>query len=134
MFHFVNKRKRFGFEKHPSVGYFGSGFTRDQKAAMAYGFLMILKTDLPLNQNMYHYAYKQLELIGFGIQSKYMEQYLDLDQQTILVQIKKLNLEQKKWFAKALHAMLYEIGTKPSFKHIECYLKIGKQTFNPFIK
>ncbi|WP_136482233.1 hypothetical protein [Cognatitamlana onchidii] len=134
MFSLVNKKKRFGFERHPRVIYFGRGLSVKQKAAMAHVFFHVLRADTSPNLKMYDYVYGQFQLIGFGIRSKYMETYEDSNIEDSFKLVKKLSLEQKKWFASALNGMLYEIGEKPSFKHIQNYLKVGEQTLNPFIK
>lgn len=132
---FKKKERRYGFEMHPRILNFSNTFTIEEKAAMAHSFLMLMKADsVSLNLKMYNYIYNQFESIGFGLQSKYMEQYTVNDLNYTLTKINSLSSDQKKWFAISLHAMLYEIGVKPSFYHIQYYLKLGEQTSNPYIK
>ena len=88
----------------------------------------LLEQDLGLVNNA------KILSIGFGVKSKYMEQYKANALNDTFSKISELTIDQKKWFAIALHAMLYEIGIKPSFRHIQYYLTLGQQTSNPYIK
>lgn len=136
MFKLFNKEKRrYGFERHPRILKFSKSLTVEQKAAMAHSFLIVMRADgAALNLRMYNFIYDQFESIGFGLKSKYMEEYNANDLNDTFTKINNLSIDQKRWFAMALHAMLYEIGVKPSFQHIQYFLTIGKQTSNPYIK
>ena len=136
MFKLFNKKKRrYGFERHPRILKFSKSLTVEQKAAMAHSFLIVMRADgAALNLRMYNFIYDQFESIGFGLKSKYMEEYNANDLNDTFTKINNLSIDQKRWFAIALHAMLYEIGAKPSFQHIQYFLTIGKQTSNPYIK
>lgn len=136
MFKLFNKKKRrYGFERHPRILKFSKSLTVEQKAAMAHSFLIVMRADgAALNLRMYNFIYDQFESIGFGLKSKYMEEYNANDLNDTFTKINNLSIDQKRWFAMALHAMLYEIGVKPSFQHIQYFLTIGKQTSNPYIK
>lgn len=132
---FKKKRRRYGFARHPRVLNFGKSLTKEQKTAMAHVFLMVMKADgSTLNLKMYNYIFEQFESIGFGLKSKYMEAFESNDLDDTYTQINSLSNDQKRWFATALHAMLYEIDVKPTFHHIQYYLTLGKQTSNPYIK
>jgi len=132
---FKKRKRRYGFERHPKLINFSRSLSLEQKAAMAHTFLMMMRADgSSINLKMYNYIYDQFESIGFGLKSKYMEEYNSNDLDGTYTEINNLSVNQKKWFAMALHAMLYEIGIKPSFQHIQYYLTLGKQTSNPYIK
>ena len=132
---FKRKKRSFGFEMHPRIVNFGRSLSIEQKTAMAQTFLMVMKADdSSLNLKMYNYINEQLESIGFGLKTTYMEDYQSIDLDDTYTKINNLFIDQKRWFAIALHAMLYEIGIEPSFQHIQYYLILGKQTTNPFIK
>lgn len=132
---FKKKERRYGFKSHPRISNFSRGLTVEEKAAMAHSFFMLMKADdASLNLKMYTYVHEQFESIGFGVKSKYMEQYKANALNDTFSKISELTIDQKKWFAIALHAMLYEIGIKPSFRHIQYYLTLGQQTSNPYIK
>ncbi|WP_298531913.1 hypothetical protein [uncultured Algibacter sp.] len=132
---FKKKKRRYGFARHPRLMAFSRSLTLEQKAAMAHTFLKIMRADgPPLNLEMYNYIYEQFESIGFGVKSKYMKNYSLNNLDDTYTEINNLSIDQKRWFAIALHAMLYEIGVKPSFRHIQDYLTLGVQTSNPFIK
>ena len=132
---FTKKKRKYGFEMHPRLINFSRSLSVEQKGAMAHTFLMVLKADdASLNLKMYNYIYDQFESIGFGIKSKYMQEYKTNDLAYSYTKINSLSIDQKRWFAISLHGMMYEIGIKPSFKHIQYYLALGQQTSNPYIK
>ncbi|WP_194766261.1 hypothetical protein [Tamlana sp. I1] len=130
-----SKKKEFGFKANPSLKSFGKDLNEAQISAMIHTFLLVMMAeDAVLNLKMYNYIHEQFECLGFDLKQDYVYKYAKTDDNQAYSILKKLSMEQKKWYAISLRAMLFDIGVKASKNQILQFELIGDKTYNPYVK
>ncbi|MDO6761134.1 hypothetical protein Q4566_13060 [Tamlana sp. 2_MG-2023] len=130
-----SKHEELGFQTNTNVKALSMSLNNEQMEAMVHSFLMVMMADEhELNLKMYNYIHEQFDAIGFDIKKQYVHKYASRADDEAYAVLEQLTVEQKKWFAIALHDMLYKLGTLPSFKQVEQYNIIRRKSLNTYMQ